>query len=90
MQFAIQMQDALMRVEWDEALLKTPWANEQRRPDGVLLFRGLRMNVGMCTGERLAGQGAMWGSCYSSAQRRALLLKSDRRLRLPMIVLGIR
>ena len=51
MQFAVQMQDALMRVEWDEALLKTPWANEQRRPDGVLLFRGLRMSVGMCTGD---------------------------------------
>ena len=50
MQFALQTQDALMRVEWDAELLSIPWTCEQLRPDGGLLFRGLRLAIGMCTG----------------------------------------
>ena len=54
--FAIAIQEALLQVNWSEDLLSTKWCHEQRTANGELSFRGMRLSVGMCTGNALRVQ----------------------------------
>lgn len=48
--YSLDLQSSLLRVDWSTEILNDPMASEQLTADGCLLFRGLRVSIGMCTG----------------------------------------
>jgi adenylate cyclase len=48
--FAVAVQSVLVNMAWHPVVLAQPWAAEQRTATNELLFRGLRLSIGMCTG----------------------------------------
>jgi tetratricopeptide (TPR) repeat protein len=51
LRWCLDVQRALVQVEWPKALLKQPEAGVVLREDGAPLFRGLRVRMGMHVGE---------------------------------------
>ena len=56
MQFAVAIQEGLLQVNWSEELLSTKWCHEERTANGKLSFRGMRLAIGMCTGDAMRVQ----------------------------------
>ena len=54
--FSVVIQEELLHVNWSEELLCSKWGYEQRTGDGEVSFRGLRLSIGMCTGNALRMQ----------------------------------
>ena len=54
--FAVAIQEGLLQVNWSEELLSSKWCNEERTADGKLSFRGMRLAIGMCTGNAMRAQ----------------------------------
>ena len=55
-QFSLDIQVALMGVQWAPEILSHPWALELVTPTGGLAFKGLRLSVGMCSGDAMRVQ----------------------------------
>ena len=53
---AVKIQSELMSAQWPVGLLNNPASAELRGDDGSLLFRGLRVRVGIHTGEPIAAR----------------------------------
>lgn len=51
LRFGVALQQQLLHVAWDEELTSMKEAREVRDGDGALRYKGLRMAVGMCTGQ---------------------------------------
>ena len=51
LKFSMDLQPYLMDVDWSDELLALPMADEQFTTGGSLVFRGLRVKIGMCTGK---------------------------------------
>ena len=49
--FSMDLQLSLMNVDWSTELLSVPMADERQTSAGQIVFRGLCVKVGMCTGK---------------------------------------
>eukprot|EP00951_Prasinocladus_malaysianus_P002288 scaffold16218_cov44-Prasinocladus_malaysianus.AAC.1 len=49
--FAVDVQLSLMKLPWSHELLSLPLTQPAYNATGKLLFRGLRVKMGICTGE---------------------------------------
>jgi adenylate cyclase len=54
--FSASVQHALMAVRWSDDILAETWAAEHRTASNELNFRGLRLSIGMCTGNAMRVQ----------------------------------
>ena len=54
--FSAAVQIGLLASEWDREILYSPWGCEYRAANGHLTFRGLRLAMGMCTGNAMRVQ----------------------------------
>jgi len=59
MEFSVALQEGLLHADWHPNVLTTPWACEQLTAAQQLLNRGLRVAVGMCTGNARRYQPSM-------------------------------
>jgi adenylate cyclase len=57
--FSVQVQQRLMTVRWSPYIMGHSWAAEQRTATNELTFRGLRLAIGMCTGNAMRVQPCM-------------------------------
>lgn len=54
--FSTSLQLKLVKAPWDSEVLMTWWGCEHRLHSGMVIFRGPRVAVGMCTGDALRAQ----------------------------------
>jgi hypothetical protein len=54
-QFAMAVQEALMRVSWPQQVAALPQCNKVTL-NGVIVFYGPRVQIGMCTGEAASSE----------------------------------
>lgn len=57
--FGNLVQLRLLDAEWSPELLSLAWCHEQVTADGSVSFRGMRLSVGMCTGNAMRVQPCM-------------------------------
>ena len=48
--FALELQSSLLTADWPEQILQWPGCNEERSSNGTLLWRGMRVRVGIHVG----------------------------------------
>eukprot|EP00873_Tetraselmis_striata_P036141 jgi/Tetstr1/456405/TSEL_043139.t1 len=57
--FATAVNILLMDMSWGSEVLAQPWGCEQRNAANEVIFRGLRLSIGMCTGDAMRVQPCM-------------------------------
>jgi adenylate cyclase len=74
--FALSIQEALMDIEWPEEIVNSPYAAEERDQEtGFLLYRGLKVRVGMhcgvplCQNDPITGRMDYFGQMVNKSAR---------------------